>query len=280
MNKSPEHRQGMLPAGDQAPELGQPGEGAFHFPASAIATQLASVLGGWAPSASAMGHDQFNASPFQTRAQRIAVVGSVSNHPVRLLPWTTPPGAWDGNRSQGWLQQGHFRRRGRVQVDSQRNTLAVDHHQTLCALASLSFAHARPPFLAGMKVASAKASLQSSRLRWSRVARKARQISSQVSSSSHLRNRRQQVDGLGYRSGRSCQRAPVRRIHRMPSSTARLEAQGRPPFLDLGKAGNSGSMRFHCLSVKSGWRNRWAIWVPPTLLSHTSSFYATPFIGL
>jgi hypothetical protein len=280
MNESQEHRQGMLPAHDQAPELGQPREGAFDFPASAIAAQLAPILGGWSSAAPAMRDDQFDAPPFQTSAQGIAVIGLVRNHSFRFLPWTATAGSGDRNRGQGGFQQGHFRRRGRFQEDSQRNTLAVDHHQTLCALASLSFAHAWPPFLAGMKVASAKASLQSSRLRWSKVARKARQISSQRSSSSHRRSRRQQVDGLGYRSGRSCQRAPVRKIHRMPSITARLEAQGRPPFLDLGKAGKSGSICFHCLSVRSGLRGRWAIVAPPTSFCHTSSVYASPFIEL
>jgi hypothetical protein len=164
-------------------------------------------------------------------------------------------------------------------VDSQRNTLAVDHHHPLCAFPPLGFPNSRPPFLAGAKLPSAKASLQSNCPRSSRVERKACQMASHTSSSSHFCNRRQQVEGLGYWSGRSCQRAPVRRIHKMPSKTARLGAQGRPPFLDLGRTGNRGSINFHCLSVRSGLRGR-VIFAPPTRLSHNSSNYATPFMRL
>jgi hypothetical protein len=43
---------------------------------------------------------------------------------------------------------------------SQRNSLAIDHHQALCSFASLGFPDCRAPFLAGMKVASAKLSSQ------------------------------------------------------------------------------------------------------------------------
>ncbi len=280
MHEGQEHRHGMFPSGDQTPEMSKPREGAFDFPAFAIAPHLASVLSGRPFAVLPVRDDQFNAASLQTSPQGITIVGLIGNHPFRFLPGTASPPAWDGNRGQGRFQQGHFRRGGRVRVDSQRNTLAVDHHQALCVLASLSFAHAWPPFLAGTKVASANASLQSSRLRWSRVARKARQTSSHVSSSSHRRSRGQQVDRLGYRSGRSCQWAPVRKIHRMPSNTARLKAQGRPPFLEVGRGGKSGSIRFHCLSVKSGWRSRSAIGIPPTVLSYSSPFYAIPFLGL
>jgi hypothetical protein len=173
-------------------------------------------------------------------------------------------------------------------VDSQRNTLAVDHHHPLCAFPPLGLpgtarqgrcANPKPPFLAGAKLPSTKASLQSSWPRSSSVPRKARQISSQTSCSSHCCNRRQQVDGLGYLSGKSCQRAPVRNTHRMPSSTARLGAQGRPPFLDFGSSGSRGSISFHCFSVSGGLRRRPMI-APPTLLSHISPFHATPFMGL
>jgi hypothetical protein len=164
-------------------------------------------------------------------------------------------------------------------VDSQRNTLTVDHHHPLRAFPPLGFANPGPPFLAGAKLPSAKASLQSNCPRWSKVARNVRQISNHTPSSSHFCNRRQQVEGLGYRSGRSCQRAPVRRIQRIPSNTARLAAHGRPPFFDGGRTGNKGSINFHCLSVRSGFRDR-AMSAPPTRLSHKTSNYATPFRGL
>ena len=62
-------------------------------------------------------------------------------------------------------------------------------------------------------------------------------MSSQTSCSSHSCRRRQQVDGLGYSSGKSCQRAPVRKIHRIPSKHGRLGLHGWPPFFDLGSGG-------------------------------------------
>src|SRR6185437_12579500 len=67
---------------------------------------------------------------------------------------------------QGFLDQLYFRGRRAVQVVSQRNTLAVDHHHPLRALAAFGFADPVAPFLAGAKLPSMKLSLQSSRPRW------------------------------------------------------------------------------------------------------------------
>ena len=78
----------------------------------------------------------------------------------------------------------------------------------------------------------------------------ARQRRSQVPSSSQRFSRRQHVDGLGYSAGRSHQRAPVFRIHRIPSITARGSAQGRPPRAVRGIRGSSGSIWRHCASVR------------------------------
>ncbi len=77
----------------------------------------------------------------------------------------------------------------------------------------------------------------------------ARQIRSHVPSSSQRFNRRQHVDGLGYSAGRSRHRAPVFSTQRMPSTTARWLAQGRPPRGERGGRGRSGSMWAHCASV-------------------------------
>jgi len=74
-------------------------------------------------------------------------------------------------------------------------------------------------------------------------------MSLSTSSSYHCLSLRQQVDGCGYRSGRSFHLAPVLRIQRIPSKTMRSSARGRPPF-GLGPAfGISGSIFFHCSSV-------------------------------
>lgn len=92
------------------------------------------------------------------------------------------------------------------------------------------FSDASAPFFAGAKLPSMKASSQSSNPFSSTMERNFRQISSYTPRSSHSRKRRQHVDELGYRSGKSCHLAPVRRTHRIPSKTSRLSAGGRPPL--------------------------------------------------
>jgi hypothetical protein len=135
-------------------------------------------------------------------------------------------------------------------VDSQRNTLAVDHHHPLRALAAFGFPDSVAPFFAGAKLPSTKLSLQSSWPRRSSSARNCRHILSQMPSSSHRCNRRQQVAGLTPKSdGRSRQRAPVLSTQRMPSRTARLSFQGRPA---LEYCGSNGSSLAHCLSDNMG----------------------------
>src|SRR5574341_53097 len=148
MKERQEHRQGMFPSHDQAPEISELGEGAFDFPTLAITAQLAPVLRGWSLAASAMRHTQFDAAPFQASAQGVAGVGLIGNQALRFLPRTTAARTRDGNRSQGRLQQRHFRRGSRLQVDSQRNTLAVDHHHALCAFPRL--VSLAPPARAGV----------------------------------------------------------------------------------------------------------------------------------
>jgi hypothetical protein len=80
----------------------------------------------------------------------------------------------------------------------------------------------------------------------------------QIPASVHSRNRRQHVDGEGKRLGRSCQRAPVRRIQRTPSTHARTGAGGRPPLGERGLSGNKSAIRNHCSSVSCGPALVWA----------------------
>ena len=72
--------------------------------------------------------------------------------------------------------------------------------------------------------------LPSRGLHWSNSERKARHMSLRTSASYHSLRRRQQVEGCGYRSGRSFHLAPVLSIQRIPSNTKRSSALGRPPF--------------------------------------------------
>src|SRR3982074_3686633 len=58
--------------------------------------------------------------------------------------------------------------------------------------------------------------------------------------------------GGGNSPGRSCQRAPLRRIHKIPSSTRRFSIHGRPPWRCWGGLGSKGAIFFHCASVSNG----------------------------
>ena len=181
------------------------------------------------------------------QAQGVAVVAPVGNDTQGSVSWA-PPLLRHGNVLERAFGQSHFRRAGRGQLASQRNTRAVDHHHPLCALAPLGFANSEAPFLAGAKLASRKLSSQSSVPRASSSDKNARHTLSQTPCFSQRPRRRQQVAALGYSLGRSRQRAPVLSTHKIPSSTRRLSAHGRPRLLSRG---NSGSIFFHCSSDKN-----------------------------
>ena len=234
----------IIIAHEQTAEVAQPGEGALDFPAVAVATQGPSIVERGLASTAPVRSNQENASLQQSPTQRIAVVSAIGNHSQRTAP-RSAPFLRHGDFGQGAFGQFYFRRTGAAQLDSQRNTRAVDHHHPLRAFAPLGFADAAAPFLAGAKLPSRKLSLQSSLWRWSSSERKVRQILSQTPRFSQRRKRRQQVLGLGYSLGKSRQRAPVLSTQRMPSTTRRLSIQGRPRLFSRGKR---GSIFFHCSS--------------------------------
>jgi len=180
-------------------EVSQPSIGSLYLPAFAIASEWPSILGGLAHPVCLVRRDQFDTPSLEALAQRVAVVGLVGNQPLRLLPWaTTTAAARDADRGKRDFRKFSFRRRGRSQVLSQRNTVAIDHHHPLCTLAPLGFSDSSAPFFAEAKLPSMKASLQSNSPFRFNSPRKARQMVSQTPPSSQLRKRRQQVAGEGY----------------------------------------------------------------------------------
>jgi len=234
------HEQRVVVAHDQTPKISQPGKGAFDFPTTAVSTQHTAILGRGLASVLAVRTDQLDAASMQSLSQGIAVVGPVGDESSRFGLGAAPAGTRYAHLQECALHQGHFRRRRSVQVVSQRNTLAVDHHHPLRALAPLGFSDAVAPFLAEAKLPSMKLSLQSSWLRRSNSARNCRHTLSQTSCSSHRRKRRQHVAGLTPKSGgRSRQRAPVLSTQRMPSITARLSFHGRPALEYRGRRSSS-----------------------------------------
>src|SRR5712664_2335502 len=247
------NRERTVVAHHQAAEVAEPGVGAFDDPTPLVAAQPPAILCRRFLAVRAMRRDQFDASPCQPFAQCITVVGLVGDHPRRLLPRSPRPmrSPYADCRERRFREP-DFRRGCRVKVLSQRKTAAVDHHHPLRPLAPLGFSDSAAPFFAGAKLPSRNDSLHFNCWRSFNSLRNARQTFSQMSRSSQSRNRRQQVEGCGYSSGKSCQRAPLRRIHKMPSSTRRSSIHGRPPLRCLRGLGSKGAIFFHCTSVSNG----------------------------
>ena len=234
----------------QSAEIAQPGESPLDFPAV-----LVSLLDFWRLFSTftvPAERDQEADPPIsQAGSQFVRIISPIADEALGPTPWATTalPGHFDS--FQSLLRQFYFRGRCRGNGASQRNTLAVDHHHPLRALPPLGWADAVAPFFAGAKLASIKASSQSRRPLASSRDRNVRHIFSQISCSSQAFSRRQQVDGLGYLLGKSCQGAPVRRIHRIPSKTSRLSALGRPPLEPGLSDGNKGVIFNHWLSLRN-----------------------------
>jgi len=140
----------------------QPSIRSLDLPAFAIAPEYSSVLGWLANPICLVRHDQLDASFLKTGPQWVAIIRLIANHPTWFLPWATcSTPLRDSDGVQRCFREFDFRWRGRSQVLSQRNTLAIDHHHPLCTLAPLGFADACAPFFAGAKLPSINASLQS-----------------------------------------------------------------------------------------------------------------------
>jgi len=241
-----------LIAYNQAAKIRQPGKSTFNFPSFPVAPEFSAILRFWLFSITLMWNNQINLKFLQTLTKWITIVAFISNQTQGALSGTTTTIARDTHRFKGFFGELYFRGRCRGKGASDRNTLAVDHHHPLRSFAPFGRANKGPPFLAGAKLPSMKASCQSSAPFSSSMERNLRQTSSQTPCSSQSLNLRQQEDGLGYLSGRSCQRAPVRSTQRIPSRTSLLSIEGRPPFGLLFGLGRSGSISFH----RSSFMNR------------------------
>ncbi len=260
------NRERAVIANNQVAEVAEPCEGAFDFPAPSVASQRSPVLGHRFASIPAMRRDQFDPALSQPLSQRVTVVTTIGDQAQRFLPRSprVSSAAYADGR-QRRFREPRFVWGCRTKVLSQRKTLAVDHHHPLRALAPLGFSDSSAPFLAGAKLPSRKDSLHCNCFRWWSSARNARQILSQTPCCSQSRSLRQQVAGEGNSSGKSCQRAPLRRIHKIPSSTLRSEARGRPPRRCERGRGSKGRIFSHWASVNK--RPYRAISPPSALLT-------------
>jgi hypothetical protein len=238
-----------------AAEVLQPGVGAFDFPALAVAAELSFIFKSAMAVVAAVRSDQFCAAPFQPRAQRVGVVAAIGNHAPQAGARASTATARHFHLFERAFRKPLFGDlRGR-KLRSDRYAAAVDHHHALRTFPTTCLADPEAPFFAVTKVASRNDSSQSNSLRSSICASSFRQARSQTPCSSHIRNRRQQVEPSGYSSGRSRHRAPVRRTHKIPCKHARLEAHGRPrPSLRRFGSGNNGTNTAHCSSLNKACR--------------------------
>src|ERR1700679_529563 len=216
----------MLMTDKQPAELPEPCVGAFDDPATLVAPELSAVFVLSFLAVLAVRNDEIDASLLEPFAQRIGVVGPVGDHALRLLSRTTF-GAGDLDFGERGFRKRNFCRRGTFEPNSQRKTATVDQYHPLRPLAALGFTDRGAPFFAGAKLPSRNVS-------------------------SHRSNRRQQVAGEGYLSGRKRHAAPVCNTHSMPSRQARLDAHGRPRLsLRRFGSGSRGSIISHCASLNN-----------------------------
>ena len=240
----------ILISDNNASIVGDPAESAFDCISSPVAIPQSVILSIDVPMVLSMWNKKIDSSLAQAFASRITVVGFVSDYSLRPGPWPSGSSFWDSDLSNNLIKESDLSRRGTVGMASERNTLAIDQYQALRSLSPLGFPDSRAPFFAGKKLASTNTSSQSRMPLWSNSERKARHMSLRTSSSYHSLSRRQQVEGFGYRSGRSFHLAPVLSTHSIPSNTKRSSVLGRPPFRPTDFFGMRGSIFFHCSSVR------------------------------
>jgi len=238
-----------FPADDQSTEVLQPCKCPLDRPSSPVTPQFTAILIFLFLVIFPIRADQINPSLGQSFTQRIAVVSFVGDNPNRFFPGTTASFSRHRNLLNGRLQQFHLTRRGRIEMSTERDSLAIDHHHPLRTLSAFGLSDTLAPFFADAKLPSAKVSSQSSWPCSSSSDKNLRQISSQTPCSSHRCNRRQQVLADGYQSGRSPHRAPLRKTQIIPSKTSRLLRGLRPPLGDCVCVGSKGSSFCHCSSV-------------------------------
>jgi len=230
-------------ARDQSAEVLQPTDRAFDFPATPIASQSSAILSGRLDSVAAMRADQLDAAPLQALTQWIAISSSIVDQVTR-----------DSTKDSFYeqrLNECYFVRAGACRIGSEREALGVGKNHNLGALASLRLTDLMTPFFAEANVPSAKVSSLFTRPRRSRFRTNRVQAFSQMPASVHSRCRRQQVDVEGKCLGTSFHRAPLRSIHKMPSTQGRGDTAGRPPLRPTVGSGNKSAISDHCSSVSS-----------------------------
>src|ERR1700722_8073584 len=223
---------------DQSAKVEQPGKKPLDFVASHITAQWTSVLGRHVP-VGLVRCDHFRTVLLhQLFIQPVAV--------VRLVADQTLGHVGHDARFQRGLDQFHFSRRSAFCPQGERKTMAVCNAHDLGTLAPLGLPDLSPPFLAGTNVPSTKHSFKSKPPASLRCCASVTSRCSITPDFTQFWKRRCVVWYGPYRGGRSCQGAPVRRIHNTPFNTLRRSLHGRPrPSSRTGSSGKMVSTMFH-----------------------------------
>ncbi len=234
----------IIKARCHAAKVLQPRPQPFDLPAAAVAAQLPAVLRCRFLSVRPVRRDQLDAAFSKLGVEWIGVVSLVADQACGLLG--------DKTLKQSFADKGDFMRRSRRRVDGEWKTSIVCHHHEFRAFAPLSLTDCAPPFFAVTNVPSIKHSPRSTSPRSRRSSAKASSTRRSVPSRDHCWNLLWQVWYGGNLSGKSCHRAPERRIQSTPFITSRFSLHGLPrPSSRRGSSGKCGSMTAHCSSVSS-----------------------------
>jgi hypothetical protein len=235
----------VFPARDEPAETMQPTDTSFDPIAADVASEGATILPRRLAAVGSMGANQFDPTPSQAFAKPIGVSGLVVHQSPRrvvrqlaLLDEPLDPVDFVVMSSRGKSRQ--------------RRSLCVDHQQDARAVPLWRAADLVTPLFARENEPSPIASSQLTRWSRSSLPRTRSHAAWKAPLRVQSRCRLQQVEGEGYRSGKSFQRLPEVRIQRIPSRQARDETRGRPPWGEAGGLAKKSAIRSHCESVRNG----------------------------
>ena len=227
----------------QPPEILQPSNRSLNLPPTAVATERAAILCARLSTVRPMRAYQFDSTSRQAFTQWIAVRGHVVDKTARL---TSKDSIFEKR-----FNEGYFMGAGTCRIDANGEAMTIGKHHDLGALATLCLPNLFTPFFADENVPSAN---DSSWLRRpSRSSRRTNRAQAFLHTPDRvqLRCRRQHVVAEGKCVGMSFQRAPLRNIHKMPSTQGRDAATGRPPLGPTGDSGNRSLISCHRSSLSS-----------------------------
>ena len=222
---------------NEASEVMQPRDGSLDDPAVPVPPQFSTILSRPAFASFPVGTHEFCSALFEALSKPVRVSRFVVQQMIEHA-FTDPNIEQCFHRVDLGVVGGE-------REDRQRDAVTVNHQHQFAAFASFGLTYVKAPFFAGENVPSPAACDQCSNFRRSIRRRSRRHASSQTPDSVHSRCRRWHVEGEGYRSGKSCHRAPFFRTQMMPSRHSRGVTRGRPPLGEGGGARNKSRMIAH-----------------------------------